>query len=337
MRVLFVCSGNNPYKDTDGVVPFIYYQAQSLIDKKIDVDFFRIKGKGLKAYIRNALQLRQYIKKNPFNIVHAHFGFSGWVSVLSFTKIKKVVSFMGEDIYGRTPINQKNKIINIFIKFSSFVLQFLIDFIIVKSPNLTSFFIRRKKIRIIPNGVNLELFCSIDKTRAQDILHLSPEKKNILFLGYVKDPRKNFKLLENAIADIQEEIKLITPFPSKRDSIPIYLNACDAIVLTSKNEGSPNIIKEAMACNCPIVATDVGDIKWILGNTEGTYVTDFDHVDLSNKLKACLKFSREKKRTNGRNRIIELELDTASVADRIICIYNYLSDPKAGLKSIPKT
>jgi glycosyltransferase involved in cell wall biosynthesis len=86
-------------------------------------------------------------------------------------------------------------------------------------------------------------------------------------------------------------------------------------------EGSPNVIKEAMACNCPIVATDVGDIRWVLGETEGCYISSFDTKEFADKIRLALKYSETVGRTNGMKRIQELGLDSETIAKRIIDIY----------------
>ena len=99
------------------------------------------------------------------------------------------------------------------------------------------------------------------------------------------------------------------------------MNASDIVVLTSLREGSPNVIKEAMACNCPVVATDVGDIAWLFGNEPGHFLSGFDPQDVATKLNMALEFSEEYGRTSGRNRIIELGLDSESVARRIVGVY----------------
>jgi glycosyltransferase involved in cell wall biosynthesis len=89
--------------------------------------------------------------------------------------------------------------------------------------------------------------------------------------------------------------------------------------LTSFHEGSPNVIKEAMACNCPIVSTDVGDVKDVIGNTEGCYITTFDLQDVIRKIKMALDFG---KRTKGRERIMQAGLDSKTIANRIIDVYH---------------
>jgi glycosyltransferase involved in cell wall biosynthesis len=77
-----------------------------------------------------------------------------------------------------------------------------------------------------------------------------------------------------------------------------------------------------MACNCPVVATEVGDIKWVFGNTDGCYLTSFDEIELTEKVKMAIEFANSKEHTRGRERIIEMGLDSKTIAGRIIKVYN---------------
>jgi teichuronic acid biosynthesis glycosyltransferase TuaC len=86
--------------------------------------------------------------------------------------------------------------------------------------------------------------------------------------------------------------------------------------MASLSEGSPNVVKEAMACNCPIVATDVGDIRQVIEGTDGCYLTSFDAADVTRKLEAALALG---KRTNGRERIAHL--DSGAVAEKLVAVY----------------
>ncbi|MFW5983504.1 MAG: glycosyltransferase, partial [bacterium] len=86
-------------------------------------------------------------------------------------------------------------------------------------------------------------------------------------------------------------------------------------------EGSPNVIKEAMACNKPIVSTNVGDVEWLFGNTEGCYLSDFNPENFAKQLEKAICFSETKGETKGRDRIIELKLDASSVAKKITEVY----------------
>jgi glycosyltransferase involved in cell wall biosynthesis len=106
------------------------------------------------------------------------------------------------------------------------------------------------------------------------------------------------------------------------NDVPKYLNEADVLVFPSYMEGSPNVIKEAMACNCPIVSTDVGDVSWVFGKTKGCYLASFDPADFAEKLKEAISFAQTKGRTKGRQRIVNLSLDMATVAKRLKSIYN---------------
>ena len=99
------------------------------------------------------------------------------------------------------------------------------------------------------------------------------------------------------------------------------MNASDCVLLTSFSEGSPQFIKEAMACNCPIVTTNIGDVNWVLGNTDGCYLTSFEPEDVAEKIKLAIEFRETHRHTRGRERIIELGLDSIPVAKRIIEVY----------------
>jgi glycosyltransferase involved in cell wall biosynthesis len=100
------------------------------------------------------------------------------------------------------------------------------------------------------------------------------------------------------------------------------LCAADVLLSTSHWEGSPNAIKEAMACNLPVVSTDVGDVKWLFGDEPGYYLTSFNPHDVAYKIKESLSFSNEFGKTKGRERIVSLGLASETIAEKISCVYN---------------
>ena len=115
-------------------------------------------------------------------------------------------------------------------------------------------------------------------------------------------------------------VELFPVYDKTHDEVVDYMCAADALVMTSLSEGSPNAIKEAMACNCPIVVTDVGDVRWVTEGIEGTYVADaYEPGEIASLLGKALRFG---KRTAGRERIIRLGLTTGTVARRIMAVYD---------------
>jgi glycosyltransferase involved in cell wall biosynthesis len=316
MRVLFVCSGNVKFGTGDGIVSYTRSQGESLKRKGTHLDFFSIKGRGIKNYFKHIFILKNFLKKNKYDIIHAHYGLCGLISVLTFTKVPIVVSFMGSDLYGDPDYKGKRRLSDFVFIFFNLLLQFRVDFIIVKSKILAEHVIKKKKMQIIPNGVDFDFFKPIEKSKAMKELSISDKKKKyILFLGDRSHPRKNFPLVEKALQRLSD-VELLSPFPVLVEKVPLYLNTADVLVLTSFKEGSPNVIKEAMACNCPIVSTDVGDVREVIGSTMGCYITSFEPEDVAEKLKLALAFGQ---RTDGRDNIKHLE--NGIIAEKISKIY----------------
>ncbi|MBK7380894.1 MAG: glycosyltransferase [Ignavibacteriales bacterium] len=204
-----------------------------------------------------------------------------------------------------------------------------------------------KNNAVIPCGLNLENFYPMNKNIAREMIGLSENKKYILFPSGFDNPVKNYPLAKKAVDNLNEEIEIIELKNKTREEVSLLLNACNLMLLTSFSEGSPQIIKEAMACNCPIVATDVGDIKEIIGDTEGCFLVSFKNKDsrrdgepkskktqselieeTSQKIEEALKFAEQVGRTKGSTKIIELGLDSATVAKKIFDVYKEVLEIK---------
>ena len=270
MKVLFVSSGN--LKDFN-ITPFIKSQGDSLEEQGITMDYFQILGKGILGYLKSTKKLRLYLKKNRFDLIHAHYTLSGWTSVLAVPKVPIVLSLMGSDAYGEYSGPGKIVLKSRFLTLLTFLIQPFVDAIISKSKHIATFVYRKRISHIIPNGIQLEHF-KLYPPKIKKELGLNLEKNHVLFLGDKKYKRKNFTLAESAFRLLKSKnIELLAPYPVSYDQVVKYLNAVDVFLMTAFMEGSPNVVKEAMACNCPIVATDVGDAGWVMGETEGCYLT----------------------------------------------------------------
>lgn len=318
MRILFVCSGNS--KDFD-IPPFIKAQGISLMEKGIDIDYFRIQGKGLKGYLKTVQELKKYIRQNDIDLIHAHYVLSGWVAVLTFSGLPIVLSLMGTDAYGeyigKNKIHFRSRLVTVL----TYLIQPFLSAIISKSSRIESYVYRKKISSVIPNGISLEFFKPYPPEIRKE-LGLKSNKKHVLFLGEVAYKRKNFELADKAVRLLENtDVELVAPYPVAHEMVVKYLNAVDVLIMTAFIEGSSNVIKEAMACNCPIVSTDAGDARWVIGDTPGCYITSFDPRDVAEKLKLALDFAEQTGRTNGRQRIIDLGLDSVTVAQRIKDVY----------------
>lgn len=305
MKILFVASGNK-----GDVNSLVKNQGISLSETGFSVEYFPIKGKGIFGYLRNIPEIRHRVKKGNFNLVHAHYSFSAMAASLA-GRFPLVVSLMGSDAY-----------MNFFWRT---VIRFLTRFrwqaVIVKSQKMKEI-LRLGESHVIPNGVNPNLFKFIDREQARKEINYTGKEIMLLYAANPARKEKNYPLALEAFKLLQDEkTELLTLSGQAADKMPHYINAANVLILPSLWEGSPNIIKEAMACNCPVVATDVGDIAWLFGSEPGYFIAPFDPAGFSEKLKQAIDFSLSKDRTNGRQRIKELQLDSQSVAKRIIAVY----------------
>lgn len=168
---------------------------------------------------------------------------------------------------------------------------------------------------IVPNGVD------IDNIPSKMKINNSPAI--VLFAANPKRKSKNFPLAQKAMEFLgADNVILKVVFNLNHNDLLKELLSANVLLSTSLWEGSPNLIKEAMACNCPVVSTDVGDVRWLFGNESGYYITSFDPSDVADKVKMALNFSNEKVSTNGRKRIKKLGLDENTVAQRLISVYS---------------
>lgn len=316
MKVLFVSSS----RKGKGISPFIKSQRDSLVKNGVNITTFLMDGSGAINYFKSIFKIRKLLIKGDFDLIHAHYNLTAIIAFFAKTGLKKriVVSLMGDDLYGTYSINNKLTFkgrINILLA-KTFIPNY--DYIIVKSKRMKGLVNSKfhNKLKVVPNGVDFKVFNPIDYDEARKKLNIERKPKVILFLNNVNDPRKNYELFKQSISLLKSKINTLVPYPVKQTEVPIYLSAADVLVHCSKMEGSSNLIKEAIACNCPIVSTDVGDAKENFEGIDGCYIADFSPDFFSDKIELALDM---KTRTNGREKIGHLKLE--SVAETITHIY----------------
>ncbi len=305
MKVLFISS----YKNETGISPFVKSQGDSLTELGIEVSYFLIRTKGITGYIKSIFLLRSYLNKNKFDIYHAHYSFSGFVA--SFAGCKPlIVSLLGSDVLK----SKKNRLL---IRFFTWFFKW--EFLIVKSQQMKEK-LGIERAEVLPNGVDMKIFIPMEKEKCRNILGWSLEDKIILFNGSKTNSIKNFSLAEQVVSLIPFQINLKTLTGYNPTEVSICYNACDVFLSTSLWEGSPNTIKEAMACNTPIVATRVGDIPFLFGENSGNKLGDFSPQNLANHLVELI--TNDSRKSNfGRNRLLEIKLQREQIALRLLTIY----------------
>lgn len=304
MKVLMVYSGNT----TLGISPFVSEQAKSLEERGIDVFYFPISGKGILGYCRSILLLRKYLKTHSFDLIHGHFIWSILVCLFQ-RRVPVIGTFHGTDMYDK----------RLYFIARYFALTLLKKAIVVNKDMARK--LSSRKVVVIPCGVDTTIFYPIAHPKLIPHHLIDKEKANILFCSRFDRYEKNYPLAEKAISLISNSTKVnvIELSGLERSEVNQLLNQVEMLLLTSFWEGSPQVVKEAMACNCPIVTTDVGDVRWLLQGVSNCEISGFSASSLAMSI---TKILHNQNRTNGRERILKLNLDNRDIADRIIAEYN---------------
>lgn len=306
MKILIVASYNK-----GRFAPFILEQVEALKRASCDVDWFGLQGKGVKGYIKNLPALKHKIKECQPDIIHAHYGLSGLFANMQ-RKVPVVTTYHGSDINERK-----------VLRFSKFAMRLSAWNIFVSQKTLR---IAKpsKKYTLLPCGIDLSDLQLTDKTDARQKMGLDIDKKYILFAGAFDNAVKNAPLAKDAVELLDcSNVELLELAGYSREEVTLLMCAADAFLMTSHSEGSPQVIKEAMACGCPIVSVDVGDVRERTEGVEGCYVANTRNPeDLADLLKKALAFD---KKTNGREKIIADGLDNKFVAARLMDIYKKIA------------
>lgn len=309
MRVLqIVCV--YPTKTNKYANPVYKQQIDSLSALGVENDVLVVSGRMNK--LSALLTLKQKLKKTNYNLIHAYYVYSGFIAVMQ-KKVPVLVSFLGSDVY-----RKNQRLISSWVSRRS-------NANIVMSDNMKEM-LSLDEAHVIPEGINLGMFKPMPKQLARKKLGLGDEEKIILFGAKTSRYSKNYPLAEECFERVKShfpQAKMIIMDKTDHQQVPYFMNASDCLLITSRYEGSPNIVKEAMACDLPIVSVDVGDVKYTIKDTKSCFICSYDSNDLSN---AVLTIFENPGKTNGRENISQLEL--GHVAKNIFSIYKELAVQK---------
>lgn len=323
MRVLMICP-ELPKDENPGTMAPGARQIDSITQAGVDTEVCDMSGVPKLKYLQMIPRIRKAIQS--VDLIHAHFGYCGWLALiarsLSFRNIPIVISFMGSDLLG-TPYNERGdltRLSRVEVR-CNILMAGRYDQVICKSQELAQK-IPQVDSHIIPNGVDLLIFKPMDRRQACQQINLEPDQLNVLFPGNPDDPRKGYQLASAAVKFAEQElgrsINLVPLWRVKPDEVPIYMNACGAMVMTSVFEGSPNVVKEAMACNQCVVGVPVGDVHELLDGVDGCFRTSRDPAETGHALAKILKAGQL---SNGREILQSRELSLDGVAKRVIEVY----------------
>lgn len=302
LKVLFVCS----VARTGECSTSVGEQARSLKESGVRISFFGVRERGIIGYLKSTFRLKRFFREQPFDVIHAHYGLCGMVASLAGAR-PLVVSLMGSDVLG------------------SLWLRLLVGFfaawrwpeVVVKSPEMKNV-PGLRKAKIIPNGVDLSLFREIPVEQARRKTGM-PDGKIVLWPASPDRKVKDYDLALQTVEKLRlrhKDCHLLVVDQVRIDEMPYYYNAADVVLITSRHEGSPNVVKEALACNVPVVSTRVGDVEHWLGGLNGCCICAPVPVFMAAGLDRALQCNG---RCDGRSRVEEVSAD--KITAELIVLY----------------
>ena len=301
--------------------PYIRRQADSLARVGVDLDVLPIRGYASRgAYTSAARETLRRTREGGYDVVHAHYGHSGVVARVQ-RRAPLVVSFYGDDLLAtRTEdgsLTTRSRVEAAVFKQLGRVAAATITQSAQMERALPAAL--RPRNHVIPDGVDLERFRPIPRDEARTRLGWDPDETTAIFVADPRIPVKNYPLAEEAhrrLSASRPGVRLRVATGVLPDDVPVWMSAADALLLTSHSEGSPNVIKEAMASALPIVATPVGDVPERLSGVAGCHVCEPDPDALAAALDSALDHGRSEEA-----RAAVQSLSGEAVARRIVGVY----------------
>jgi len=267
-------------RDAGHTAHFIVRQARCLEDAGVQVEVFPFRGaKHPLNYVTAWWRVRRRLARERFDLVHAQFGQSALLALPK--QLPLVVTFRGCDLQGMLGgrdghLTTAGRMLQ---RFCQWVAR-RADAVIVVSAHMRRYLRYGVPAHVVPS-IDFDLFRPVPRAEARVRLGLPADERLVLFVGDPTDPRKRGDLARLAVELLTAAlpVRLVVGWGVPHAEMPYYMGACDALVFTSRQEGSPNAVKEALACNLPIVSVAVGDVVERLHGVAGCEVCADDRPE----------------------------------------------------------
>jgi teichuronic acid biosynthesis glycosyltransferase TuaC len=262
---------------------FVEQQVHGLreIGLQVNVLFVNRAEQGMRTYFKMTAPLRTAAVQARPALVHLMYGGVMADQVTRWNPaLPKLVTFHGSDLLGENYSGLWRRWLSRYGVLASRRAARRAQGIVLVSERLRSFLpgtLDPAQIRVIPCGIDLNRFQAADKLTCQRQLAWDPHSFHVLFASNNGDPVKRPWLAAAAVEHLQHqglraELHRMERVPYAE--VPLWLNASDALVLTSAQEGSPTVVKEALACGLPVVSVDVGDVAERIATIPGCHLAE---------------------------------------------------------------
>lgn len=314
LRVLWV----SPKPTFKASMIFVERQIESLLAAGIAGQTFHLESRtSLLAMYRDLRQLRAKIREFQPDIVHAQYGTATAFFCVLATSRPLVVTFRGSDL---NPSREKSRLRCFSSRLMSQIAASRARRVICVSEQLSGrLWWGKDKVEVIPSGIDARVFCPRPRDEARAALGWNPAERIVFFNG----SHRSLKRPDLARAAVEVArgkcgpVRLVELDGTQPpDQIPWMMSAADCLILTSDYEGSPNVVKEAIACGLPVVSRDVGDVRQRLAGVEPSRLAGGSAEELGEALAEVLMDGR---RSNGP--LAARDFCSEVIARKIIAIY----------------
>lgn len=296
---------------------FVREQVDALRRLDVDTDVEVVaQQRGKSDYLLSAARVRRRLRRERYDLVHFHYGLTA-IAAPCTRRVPSVLSLYGSDV--NVPWQKR---------ISRFGMTHTDARIYVSRPLLSRMDDRNG--HVIPMGVDLSLFRPADRMKAREALGIAPDDLVVLFGAHPANPVKGypvFRAVLDRLAGAGHPVRELLLPGQSRDEVPIKFAAADLLLFTSLRgtEGSPGVLKEAVAMGLPVVSVDVGDASQTLSGVTPSAVVEFGDGLVEALADRCAEVLTTRARSNGPE--TAGRFDWALVAQRIREVYDEVRKP----------
>jgi len=281
---------------------------------------------------RQIRAIRSRIHEFRPDVVHAHFGTITALATVLAADVPVIITFRGSDL-NPSPSDgwMRNAVQNIL---SNTAARFAEGIILVSRQLRSRLWFYHPNARVIPTGVDMDVFKPGSRVEAREKLEWRFNDPVVLFNAGLSPLVKRLDLAEQAVGLLRQRVPTVRMHVldgrTPHQELPLYMNAADCLLVTSDFEGSPDIVKEALASNLPIVSVDVGDVRERTEGVSGVEIVARDRQALASAAERIIESAT---RSNGREKIAEL--DSGRIRDAVIEVYEEVLRREAAKRGSP--
>ena len=309
---------------------FVRDEAEALRAAGVEVDVYFVNGRANKLnYLRMPFGFFARLRQKQYDVIHVHHSFCGLIATLQET-IPVVWTFHEGEISGNTADALKEQPIK-HLAYSKRMKRYVarkVDMVVVVAEHLREP-LGRPDALWMPSGIDWKRFAPMDSGEARRKLGLAENRRYVLFPAAPSRVEKRYELARSGVERLREmspearDVELIALDNIPHERVPLFMNASDVVLMTSAFEASPVTIREALACNVPVISTDVGDARVVMNDIAGCRIVDPDAETIAEALRDTLSAPR---RVQSRQRMHAYALET--VAQALIALYQRVIERK---------